>query len=222
MITFPGSPRLMKGAIIGIDPLNPIASAVVFQYNPDSMTRTLESQISGKDSAKAENLQIKGAPVETIKLDVEIDASDQLENADLSATNLGIYPQLSALEMLIYPKSSRVIENTLLLACGTLNIIHPTAPFTLFVWGTKRVIPVKLTDFTIQEESYDTNLNPLRARVTLGLRVLSYNDFSVTNPGYYVFLAHQIMKEGMAMAGGAGGIADLVNSNIGGSVSLKL
>lgn len=202
MSSFPGSPRLLKGAIVGIDIFNPIASVIVFQYNPETMTRTLQAQAAGGEGVdKFEVLRLKGAPTETIKIDVEIDATDQLEKAESTATKMGVYPQLSALEMLIYPKSRVVIANTALLIAGSIEIIQPMAPLTLFIWGPKRVLPVRLTDFSITEEAYDVNLNPIQAKVSLGLQVLSYNDLPVMHPGYYVFLAHQIAKETMATKG---------------------
>lgn len=202
MTTFPGSPRLMKGALVGLDIFNPLASLIVFQYNPETMTRRLQAQtLGGGEGDKSEALRLKGAPVETISLDVEIDATDQLEKGDGVAASLGIYPQLSALEMLMYPKSALVIANTVLLATGTIEVIPPVAPLTLFVWGPKRVLPVRVGDFSIVEEAYDVNLNPIRAKVSLGLRVLTYNDLSITHPGYYVFLAHQVVKEAMAVVG---------------------
>lgn len=218
MTTFPGSPRLLKGALVGIDVFNPLASVIVFQYNPETLTRTLEAQTAGAEGGeRSEALRLKGAPVETIKLDVEIDATDQLEKANETATSMGIHPQLAALEMLIYPKSALVIANTALLMAGTIEVIPPVAPFTLFIWGPKRVLPVRLTDFSITEEAHDVNLNPIRAKVSLGLRVLTYNDLPLTHPGYHLFLAHQVVKEAMATVGSvnnlevvAGGKIDLV------------
>jgi hypothetical protein len=207
MTTFPGSPRLQKGAIVGIDIFNPLASVIIFQYNPDTLTRTLQAQTTTGETGRSEALRLKGAPVETIKLDVEIDATDQLEKADPVATGMGIFPQLSALEMLLYPKSSLVIANTVLMAVGTIEVIPPEAPFTLFIWGPKRVLPVRLSGFTITEEAHDPGLNPIRAKVSLDLRVLSYSDFSVTHPGYALFLAHQVIKETMAVIGSVGNIA---------------
>jgi hypothetical protein len=209
MSSFPRSPRVLKGAIVGIDIFNPLASVIVFQYNPDTMTRTLQAQASGEGGARSEVTRLRGAPIETIKLDVEIDATDQLEEAAPLATATGIYPQLSALEMLLYPKSARVIANTALLAVGTLEVIPPTGPLTLLIWGLKRVLPVRLTDFSITEEAHDVSLNPIRARVSLGLRVLSYNDLSITNPAYYVFLTHQIVKETMATIGSVSNLGSL-------------
>lgn len=215
MSSFPGSPRLLKGAVVGIDPLNPLASVIVFQYNPETLTRTLAPQTAqGDGNDRSEALRLKGAPVETINVDVEIDATDQLERADGVATSMGIYPQLSALEMLVYPKSALVIANTVLLAIGTIEIIPPEAPLTLFIWGPRRVLPVRLTSFSITEEAHDANLNPIRARVSLGMRVLSYNDLPLANPGYALFLAHQVIKETMATIGSVNNLGAVAGGDV--------
>jgi hypothetical protein len=214
MTTFPGSPTIVKGALIGFDMSNPLASVIIFQYNPQTLTRTLNAQLSGGEGSTSEVMRLKGAPTETITLDVEIDATDQLEKADTTAVSMGIYPQLSALEMLLYPKSVQVIANTALMAAGTLEIIPPEAPLTLLIWGLKRVLPVRLTQFTITEEAHDVNLNPIRAKVSLGLRVLSYNDFPITHAGYYTFLAHQIVKETMAVIGSVSNVSAAGSVNI--------
>jgi hypothetical protein len=66
-----------------------------------------------------------------------------------------------------------------------------------------------LTEFSITEEAYDAKLNPIRAKVSLGLRVLSYSDLPLLHPGYSLFLAHQVAKEAMAHAGGSGSLADV-------------
>jgi len=207
MTTFPGSPRLVKGAIIGIDPFNPLASIILFQYNPKTMSRRLQAATPQGEGARSEVQRLSGAPTETIDLKVEIDATDQLEVGNPLAETTGIYPQLSALEMLLYPKTAQVILNTALLAAGTIEIVPPAAPFTLFIWGLKRVVPVRLDGFSIDEQEYDPNLNPIRAEVSLSLRVLSYNDFSLTHPGFAVFLAHQVAKEVMATIGSAANAA---------------
>jgi len=209
------SPRTIKGAIVGLDLVNPLASVVVFQYNPDSLTRTLQAQAAGGASGdRSEPMRLKGAPVETIKLDVEIDATDQLERADPTATSMGIAPQLSALEMLLYPKSAQVILNTALLLAGTIEVIPPMAVFTLFIWGPKRIVPVRLTEFSITEEAHDPSLNPIRAKVSLGLRVLSYNDLPPTHPGFGLFLAHQVVKEAMAVIGSVGNLSAVAGGDV--------
>ena len=215
MTTFPRSPRLLKGAIVGIDPLNPVASVIVFQYNPETLTRTLQAQTAGGQGGdRSEALRLKGAPTEDIKLDVEIDATDQLEKGEPHATSMGIYPQLSALETLIYPKSALVIANTVLLATGTIEVIPPASTLTLFIWGPKRVLPVRLNQFSITEEAHDVNLNPIRAKVSLGLQVLSYNDLPLTHPGYALFLAHQVVKEAMAAIGSVSNLGAVAGGNI--------
>jgi len=207
------APRLLKGAIVAIDPNNPLASVTVFQYNPHTLTRRLEPQTTGGEN-RAEPLRIKGAPVETIDVEIEIDASDQLERGGVSASLMGIYPQLSALEMLIYPKSKQVIANEALLKQGTIEIVPPEAPLTLFVWGPSRVLPVQIKSFSITEEVHDTKLNPLQAKVSLSMRVLSYNDLPSDHKGHKIFLAHQVAKEVMAVVGSAGSLGSVVGSNI--------
>jgi hypothetical protein len=215
MSSFPGSPRLLKGAIVGIDPFNPLASVVVFQYNPDTMTRKLEPRAVSAEGDRGEAFRLTGAPKETITLSVEIDATDQLEEANPLATTMGIYPTLAALEMILYPKSAVVIANTILSLIGTVEVIPVEAPMTLFVWGPQRVLPVRLTSLSITEEAHDPLLNPIRAKVELSLTVLSYQDLSVTSPGEALFLVHHIAKEIMATT-------NLFNSaqNIGAALKL--
>jgi hypothetical protein len=216
MSGFPGSPRVLKGAIVGLDPVNPVASVIVFQYNPETVTRTLQAQAAGDNGARSEAMRLGGAPVETYKFDAEIDATDQLEKADPLTLKTGIHPQLAALEMLIYPKSALVVANTVLLALGTLEIVPPVGPLILLIWGLQRVLPVRISEFSITEEAHDTALNPIRAKVSLGLRVLSYNDLPLVHPGYHIFLTHQVVKETMAVIGSVGNLGALG----GGSVKL--
>jgi len=161
-------------------------------------------------------LRLKGPPRETIKLDVEIDAADQLERANPLATTMGLYPTLASLEMLLYPKSALTIANEVLAAVGIIEIIPPEAPMTLFVWGPKRTLPARLTEFTITEEAFDPNLNPIRAKVGLSLRVLNYQDVGLLSVGGALFMAHQVAKEVMATIGGAATIAGGVSVQIGG------
>jgi hypothetical protein len=213
MTSFPGSPRLQKGAIIGLDPFNPLASVIVFQYNPDTMTRTISAQTTGGTADRGEALRLKGPPQETIKLDVEIDATEQLERGDGTAGSMGIYPALAGLEMLLYPKSALVIANEVLLNVGVIEVIPPEAPLTLFIWGVNRILPVRLTELSITEEAYDPNLNPIRAKVSLSLRVLNYHDLGLLSVGGTLFMAHQIAKEVMATIGSVGNIAGAISGS---------
>ena len=214
MPTYPAGPKLLHGALVALRLPNPVPSVIAFQYNPETLSRTLEAQTGGGEGDRAEALRLQGAPIETFKMDVEFDATDALEHGDETAQSVGIYPQLSALEALIYPPSSLVIANTVLLALGTLSIVPPTGPFILLVWGPQRVLPVKLTEFSITEEAYDTKLNPIRAKVSLGLRVLSYNDLPLTHPGYHLFLAHQVVKEAMSLVGSTNSIESVAGGDV--------
>jgi hypothetical protein len=211
MSSFPGSPQVLKGAIIGMDLFNPLASIIIFQYNPDTMTRTLTAQTTSSDNAdKGEALRLKGPPRETIKVDVEIDAADQLETADAIATTVGLHPTLASLEMLLYPKAASMIANDVLAAAGVIETIPVEAPLTLFVWGAMRTLPVRIDEFSITEEAFDTILNPIRAKVSLSLQVLNYQDLGLASVGGSLFMVHQIAKEVMATIGGVSTITGVI------------
>ncbi len=198
MSSFPGSPKLIKGAIVGVSVIDPLSSVVIFQYNPDTLTRTIRVSAAGHEGDKSEALRLKGPPDETVRLDVEIDAIDQLEQGDEAAEQLGVYPALSRLELLLYPSSTTVIANEVLAAAGVIEVVAPEAPLTLLVWGPKRVLPVRMNGFTISEEAFDPNLNPIRAKVSLDLMVLNYHDLGLVSVGGALFMAHQIVKETLA------------------------
>ena len=200
MSAFPNSPRLVKGGLVLVDPdAGTVQKIIVLQYNPDTLTRSLQPQgVTGETADRSEALRLKGPPIETIKLDAEIDATDQLETADPLATSVGIHPQLAALELIVYPTSAQLQANNTLEQSGTLEIAPVIAPLTLFIWSKSRVVPVRLTDFSITEEAFDPNLNPTRAKVSLGMRVLSVNDLGFAVKGGSLFMAYQQQKEKLA------------------------
>jgi hypothetical protein len=216
MTGFSGSPRVLKGAIVAIDPLNPIASVVVFQYNPDTLERSLRPRIAGDGADRGEVLRLSGPPQETITVDIELDAADGLETGDPLTVANGVGPAIAALEMLVYPKSALVIANEVLAALGMIEVIPPEAPLTLFVWGPKRVLPVRITDFSITEQAFDPGLNPILAKVHLGLQVLTYQDLGLASVGGALSLANQVSKEVMATRGGFGTQA-ATGASVGGS-----
>ena len=200
MTTFPGSPRLLKGGIVLIDPTTgTVGRIIALQYNPDTLSRTLQVQSAGGEGGgRSEALRIKGPPVETIRVEAEIDAADQLELADDTAREVGIHPQLAALETLIYPTSAQLQSNDSLAAAGTLEIVPMEAPLALFVWSQQRIMPVRITEFSIAEEAFDPALNPIRAKVTLGLRVLSVDDLGFQHKGGSLFMSYLHNKEQLA------------------------
>ncbi len=198
---FPGSPRLTKGGIVLVDSdSGTVQKIIVLQYNPDTLTRTLQPQTVKESGDRSEALRLTGPPIETIKLEAEIDATDQLEFPDQNqdATTLGIHPQLAALEIILYPTSSQLQSNNSLAQSGTLEIVPMQTPLTLFVWSKNRVVPVRLTEFSITEEAFDPALNPIRAKVNLGMRVLSIDDIGFDNKGGSIYLAYQQQKEQLA------------------------
>jgi hypothetical protein len=215
MTDSPLSPRLLRGAIVGVDIFNPIASVIVFQYNPDTMTRRIRARTATgqRNGDRREALKLTGPPEETITLSMEVDQSDQPLATGTSV--LGVHPPLAALEMLVYPKVAAVIKNMVFSAAGNKEILQPNAPLTLFVWGPARVVPVRVTDMNITEQQYDPLLNPTRAKVDLTLNVLSYQDLKITNPGQAIFFAHQIIKELLATS-------NVIGSAVNLGVSLKL
>jgi hypothetical protein len=205
MSTFPNSPRLLKGGIVLMDPDTGVIERVIaLQYNPDTLTRTLQVQaIDTGHKDRSDALRLKGPAVETIKLDVEIDATDQLEFPDQnrSIAQFGIFPQLSALETVITPSVSQLQSTNALGQAGALEIAPVEAPLSLFVWSRNRVVPMRITDFSITEEAFDANLNPIRAKVSLTMRVLSVEDLGYEDRGGNLFLAYQQQKERLASLG---------------------
>jgi hypothetical protein len=203
-----------KGALIGLDPLKPVASVVVFQYNPEKVTRAIKPKAGGAgDGAAGEAMRIAGPPEETFSLDIEIDAVDQLAVGDPVAAAMGIAPQLASLEMMLYPASGLVIANEALAAAGLIEVVPPEAPLALLVWSPTRVLPVRLTEMSVAEEAYDPLLNPIQAKVTVSLRVLTYDDLGLLSVGGGLFMVHQIAKEVMAGLGST--LSFSASANIG-------
>jgi hypothetical protein len=203
MSAFPNSPRLVRGGIVTMDPdTSAVQSIIALQYNPDTLTRTLQVQAvpGGQDGVRVDALRLRGPAIETIKLEAELDATDQLElpNQNPSATQYGLHPQLAQLEMLVNPTVETLEADDSMANAGTLEIIPLEQPLTLFVWSKSRVVPVRLTDFSITEEAFDPNLNPIRAKVSLGLRVLNVDDLGFQHPGGRIFMTYLSNKEQLA------------------------
>lgn len=214
MSTSPRSPKLIKGGIVLMDSSSgAVLRVIALQYNPAALTRSLQPQWyepqQGGD--RGERLRIKGPPIETIKLEAEIDATDGFEKPEQNdnTAQFGIQPQLAALEMLVYPTSDQLGSNNTLAAGGTLEIMPMEAPLTLFVWSKQRIVPVRVTDFSINEEFFDTQLNPIQAKVSLSLRVLTVDDLGFDHRGGQFFLRYHKTKEQLASNAKFGDIGTL-------------
>lgn len=197
MSGFSNSPKLLKGGIVLIDPVtSSVRRIIALQYNPDSISRTLQVQGVGAESGdRSEALRLKGPPVETVKVEAEMDATDQLEEKNGVTTEVGLHPQLATLELIVYPTSSQLQTNNSLAQSGTLEIAPMETPLMLFIWSKQRIVPVRLTEFSITEEAFDATLNPIRAKVSLGMRVLSVNDIGFNHKGGSLFMSYLQNKE---------------------------
>src|SRR5580698_7678140 len=199
----PNSPRLVRGGIVTMAPdAATVQTVIALQYNPESLTRSFQIQSTpgGQDGVRVDVFRLRGPAIETIKLEAELDATDQLEFPTQYplAAQYGLHPQLAQLEMLVNPTVETLLADDAMANAGTLEIIPLEQPLTLFVWSSSRVIPVRLTDFSITEEAFDPNLNPIRAKVSLGMRVLNVDDLGFQNPGGTLFMTYLTNKEQLA------------------------
>jgi hypothetical protein len=207
-MTLSASPKVTKGGLIVMSPDgNAVRRTIALQYNPDTLTRSYQVQGVGGDGGgeRAQPFRLKGPAIETIKLDAEIDATDQLEfpNNNPNAVAHGIAPQLALLEALVNPSVEELLAVSNAAAGGTLEVLPPTAPLILFVWSRSRVVPVRVTEASITEEAFDPALNPIRAKIGLGLRVMSTDDLGFTSKGGAFFLSYLRAREGLAAKAGA-------------------
>lgn len=213
MSSFPGSPRVLKAGLVLVDPdTHALQRMIVLQYNPDSLTRTLQVKGAGDQADRSQILRLVAPPTEEIKLEAEIDAADQLEAGDATATDVGLQAVLAALETTIYPTLQQLRDNDQLAARGTLEIAPMETALMLFVWSRQRIVPVRLSSLSITEEAFDPQLNPIRAKVSLGLRVLNVYDLGF--PRGSLYLVYQQEKERLASLFGSGSLASLGTTRI--------
>lgn len=178
---FPGRPWLLKGALVVFEADSVIpTNLIVFQYNPDSLSRSLQEQIDWERSSWEEQRMHVVQPTETFQLEIELDAADQLEGNNLLTRGVGLHPTLAALELLLYPPAESLLLAKAMTELGLRTIAAGSTPKVLLVWGAPRVVPVKVTSFSVTEEAFDQILNPIRAKVSLGLQTLSQREINGT------------------------------------------
>jgi len=200
---FPRSPKLLKGALVVFETKLPVpTNLIVFQYNPETMTRGL--QPTGGAGADAQQPGSGDTlptlpPIETFQLDVELDAADPLAEGNGLATAVGLHPALAALELLVAPPSAALILNGILSLAGSAIISPATAPLVLFVWGPARVVPVRVTSVAVTEQAFDPLLNPIQARVALGMRALTLPELFQAGPPFNALgIVNLVAKEVLA------------------------
>ena len=179
--SFPRSPQLTKGALVGVTIpfLQPVFNVIPFQYNPQTFTRNFSIWHTGSGAgSSSEEGTAKGSqpedPRESFNLSIELDATDELEEPEKFPRTVvsGVADRLAALELLLYPVVDLVddIFNLGLNQCAEV-------PIALFVWGPGRILPVRITSFSVEEQAFSPTLYPIRATVTLGVQVLIAEDF---------------------------------------------
>ena len=204
------SPKLLKGALIEFSErfIGPIPNVIVFQYNPETMTRALEvwnqggAAASGTGTAASNNASQTAQPFdppESFTLALELDATDALEKPESHPITFisGVADRIAAMEMLLYPQADSLLGGLLGSISGSLGGISSsiggalgggvqpvprgTVPVVLFVWGPGRIVPVRLTSFSVEEQAYSPLLYPIRAKVSIGLKILTPKDFPSCN-----------------------------------------
>jgi hypothetical protein len=199
-------PKLLRGGLVQFATSPPgVVNVISFQYNPDSLSRTLTPRgMGGEPGDRLETLRLTGPPKETIKLDAEFDATEEspayvaAPYRDDVRLSVGLLPTLAALDGLISPTRDQIVQTTTLSNQGELEIAPVEAPLTLLVWGSKRIVPVLVTSLGITEEAFGAQLQPIRAKVSLELKVLTSNDFPPGSAGEQRYLAYRAYSEAWA------------------------
>ena len=179
--------KILKGALIeyGSDFLGPIPNVVVFQFNPEKLSRTIEIPPRPVNATTRETSQAGEPPYERFTVAAEFSAADQRNSSNPIGLTMGVGPQLAALEAMVYPVQTPggligaavdAIGSLLSGSSGpdpTLPVPRVQSPKILFVWGLMRVVPVIIESMTINEVQYDSLLNAEEASVTIGLAVVT-------------------------------------------------
>jgi len=206
---------LLRGALIeyGTDLIGPIPNIVIFQYNPESLSRTLQIPPRPTGPSQRETAQAGERTFEKITFKAHFSAANLLDEGKVLGELFGIGPQLAALEKMVLPSSKLAgligaaidaIGDALGGGAGQDPPAQPIPrekyPRILFIWGLTRVLPVTIDSMSISELEYDSILNPLRAEVDITLSVISVDDCSddVLAKGALEFST--IAKEALAIA----------------------
>jgi hypothetical protein len=209
------SPKLLRGGLVVQDPISGTTTGViVLQYNPDTITRTFQPRgIAAEPGDRLEAHRLVGPPHQTIKLEAELDAVDQLEHPDFPANNAvvtyGLLPAIATLEALVTPTVTALLETDSLFDRGSLEVAPTEGPLTLFVWSVDRVIPVRVTQLTITEEAFNPALHPIRAKVSLELAVLTTSDVGIRTRSGALYMQHRTKTEELAKMASTTDVAPL-------------
>jgi hypothetical protein len=205
----------MKGAMIeyGSDFLGPLPNVVIFQFNPESLTRTIQIPARPSGAAARETAQAGEPTIEKITLKAQFSAADGLASGNVLARTMGVGPRLAALEKMVNPASelSGLLGAAIdaigdALGLGGDGGDEPRAiiprekyPRILFIWGPFRVLPVVIESMSITELQYDFLLNPIQADVSIGLAVNAIDNCSDDTVGKGALEYSNMAKDAQAM-----------------------
>jgi hypothetical protein len=208
-------PFLMKGAMIeyGSDFLGPLPNVVIFQFNPESLTRVIQIPPRPSGAAARETGQAGEPTIEKITLKAQFSAADGLATGNVLARTMGVGPRLAALEKMVNPASelSGLLGAAIdaigdALGLGGDGGDEPRAiiprqkyPRILFIWGPFRVLPVVIESMSITELQYDFLLNPIQADVSIGLAVNAIDNCSDDMVGKGALEYSNMAKDAQAM-----------------------
>ncbi len=197
MSSFSRSPKILKAGLVLLDPeTTRVVRIIALQYNPEALSHAYEIR-GAAEGNRSEPLRLLGPPTETFTLEAFLDASDQLQFPSQNPETLrtGIQGAISVLEMLIYPEADQLLANRALAQQGKLEILPMEKHLVLFVWGKDRVLPVRITQFSLNEEEFSPDLYPIRARISMTLRVLTVDDLGFDHHGGNLYLRYHQSKE---------------------------
>jgi len=219
--------KTIKGALIeyGSDFLGPIPNVVVFQFNPEKLSRTIEIPPRPVNANTRETSQAGEPPYERFTVEAQFSAADQRNTGNPIGLTMGVGPQLAALEAMVYPVQTQggvigavvdAIGSLLGAASGpdpTQPVPRVQSPKILFAWGLMRIVPVIIESMTINEMQYDALLNPVEASVTIGLAVLSPSSACGDKIGQGALSYTQMMQDTLAtvnLANTVSAVVDLI------------
>jgi hypothetical protein len=185
MSSFPGSPKLVKAGFVQLDPATAtVLRILAFQYNPETLTRRLDEV----PTAPPPSPGVTPAPHEVVTFTLSLDAADKLQTGDAVTQQTGLLPAISALELLLYPAGNAL---------------------TIWVSGSRRVVPVRISEMQFVEQAFDPALNPIRAEVVVTLQVLKDADLANNPRGKALWDAHVALLQQLAKTAYDGTLAVL-------------
>lgn len=201
---------LMRGALIeyGSDFMGPIPNVVIFQFNPETLTRTVQIPPRPASGTARETTQAGEPSVEKITLKASFSAADEFGENKVLARLFGVGTRLAALEKMVYPANELLAAIGAALKTGSdpresvprQPIPRQKMPRILFIWGPYKVLPVVLESMSITEQQYDFLLNPIQAEVSITMAVNAVDKCTSDPVGEGALKYSNMAKDAQAMA----------------------